>query len=62
MTAVLTVDSKVLIQMRLENFRRNRETCPADHRAGFDRLIAMAEAELHDAERAPASGTTWAAA
>ena len=46
---VVFVDSKVLIEMKLQNYRRNRETCPPAHRKGFDHLIAIAEAELNHA-------------
>ena len=47
---VPSFEGKVLLQMRLQNLRRNRQDCPAFHRPGFDQLIAMAEAELraHD--------------
>jgi hypothetical protein len=43
---VVFVESKLLVEMKLENYKRNRETCPPAHRDGFDQLIAIAEAEL----------------
>jgi hypothetical protein len=48
MESKVLVDSKVLAEMKLENFRRNRETCPPAHRSGFDQLISIAQAELNN--------------
>ena len=47
---VPSFDGKVLLQMRLQNLRRNRQNCPASHRSGFDQLIRMVEAELRAAD------------
>ena len=49
MTPTVFIDRKVLLQMKLENYRKNRQTCPAAQRVGFDQLIATAQAELNHA-------------
>ena len=49
----------LFLELKLENFRLNREVCPAHQRETYDRLIARAEQELANALSAqgfPASG------
>ena len=46
------IDRQVLLQMKLENYRKNRQRCPASQRLGFDQLIATAQAELNHITKA----------
>ena len=40
-----------LLEMKLQNFRRNRDGCPQAHRSAFDQLIAQTENELRSLTR-----------
>jgi hypothetical protein len=44
--ATYHVSDRQLLEMRIENYRRNRETCAQVYRIGFDQLIAQTEREL----------------